>query len=255
MKKLVLTSLAAVFAVSTAQAANVINDNPLYRPSEGKFYSITGLESHSERTNNWTASEEFGMGITDKLAVRVGTSLTETEWFDHTNWNEMTFALDYRMLDMGNWKADVYGVYGISPIWNANGFLEELDTRYDWTVGVRAGYMTDMWTVAGHVEFDYANSESFNWGDEGLHRMIAGVDGFLSLSPEFALLAGAEYTGYLDDRLPDNMGRWTGKLGFNYNMCDNAYVGAYISGEMAHSTGDWELADGFGFGAKFGVQF
>lgn len=254
MKKIFLTSLVAVFAASGAQAATMINDNPLYRPGAKQFYSVTGLESHSENTNAWTASEDFGYGFTDKLAVRVGTSLSESNWFDHTTWNEMTFALDYRMLDMGNWKADVYGVYGVAPIWNANGFLEEVDTGYNWTIGARAGYMTDMWTVAGHVEFDYANSESFNWGDDGLHRMIAGVDGFLSLSPEFALLAGAEYTGVLDDGVK-NAGVWTGKLGFNYNINTNAFVGAYITGEMAHATGDWELADGFGFGAKFGVQF
>ena len=46
MKKLALTSLMAVFAVSAANAA-VINDNPLYRPMQGQAYSITGLESHS----------------------------------------------------------------------------------------------------------------------------------------------------------------------------------------------------------------
>lgn len=37
MKKLALTSLFAVFAVSGAHAANIIDGNPLYRPDQGRF--------------------------------------------------------------------------------------------------------------------------------------------------------------------------------------------------------------------------
>ncbi len=47
MKKLALTSMLAVFAVSGAHAANVIDNNPLYRPGQDRFYSVTTLGSHS----------------------------------------------------------------------------------------------------------------------------------------------------------------------------------------------------------------
>ena len=30
---------------------------------------------------------------------------------------------------------------------------------------------------------------------------------------------------------------------------------AYIMGEMGHATGDREVADGFGFGVNFGIDF
>ena len=41
MKKLALTSLLAMFAVSGANAANVIDGNPLYMPEQNHFYSVT----------------------------------------------------------------------------------------------------------------------------------------------------------------------------------------------------------------------
>lgn len=255
MKKLVLTSLLAVFAVSGANAANVINDNPLYRPDAGKFYSMTSIASHSENTDKWTLSEKFGYGITDKAAIYVGTNFSEADWFDHMGWNAFTIGADYRLFDDSNIKIDAYASYTLDPVWGDHQpFLDEDYTKYFWNVGVRAGYMTDVWTVAGHFEFEYENSESFNWGDDGVHKLIAGLDGFLSLNSDWALLAGVEYTGFLDDQF-DNAGIWTGKIGVNYNIDENKFIGAYISGEMEHSTGDWEFVDGFGFGAKFGIQF
>lgn len=81
MKKLALTSMLAVFAVSGAHAANVIDNNPLYRPGQDRFYSVTTLGSHSEATDTWTLREEFGYGITDKLMVNLATSAMEKDWF------------------------------------------------------------------------------------------------------------------------------------------------------------------------------
>lgn len=253
MKKLALTSLMAVFAVSAANAA--INDNPLYRPDAGKFYSVTAIDSHSESTETWKLAENFGYGITDKLAIELATGFAETDTFDAMSWNQFKLGLNYRALDYGHWKADVYGAYSLNPVWGDHvAFLDEDYTTYKWTIGLRGGYVADGWTVAGHVAFDYLNVESFNWDDEGVHKLRAGLDGFLSVTSDWALMAGVEYTGITDDEA-DNAGTWTGKLGVNYNIDANKFIGAYISGEMEHSTGDWEFVDGFGFGAKFGIQF
>ena len=253
MKKLVLTSLLAVFAATGANAA--INDNPMYRPDQGRFYSMTELASNTEYADSWALGEKFGYGITDRASVWVGTSLSEGEWFDTMSWDAFAIGADYRLLDDMNWKVDAYASYALNPVWGDHqSFLDEDYTFYTWGVGVRAGYVTDMWTVAGHVEFNYLNSESFNWGDDGLHALIAGVDGFLSLDSNWALMLGAEYTGMLDDQF-DNAGLWTGKFGVNYNIDEDMFVGAYISGEMDHSSGDWEIVDGMGFGVKFGAQF
>lgn len=256
MKKLVLTSLAAVFAVSAAQAANVINDNPLYRPDQGNFYSMTGLSSDTNSTTTVGLSEEFGYGITDRLAVGIAMTMSENNWFDQSDWGTLGIGVNYRLLDMANWKADVYGSYGVGPVWAYRAsFMDKDLTWYNWNVGVRAGYMTETWTVAGHVEFDYVNSESFNWGDDGLHLISMGLDAFFALNDSWSLLAGAEYTGIMDDRV-ENAGTWEGKLGANYNMDDNKFLGIYMTKEMAHTgAGQWTIADGFGFGAKFGIQF
>ena len=253
MKKLVLTSLLAVFAATGANAA--INDNPMYRPDQGRFYSVTELASHTENIDTWGLTEKFGYGITDRASLYVSTGLAEGEWFDMMRWGDFEIGADYRLLDNMNWKIDAYASYMVSPVWGDHQpFLDEDNTFYTWGVGVRAGYVTDMWTVAGHVEFNYLNAESFNWGDDGFHSLIAGLDGFLSLDSNWALMLGAEYTGWLDDEV-ENGGLWTGKFGVNYNIDEDMFVGAYISGEMSHRTGDWEIADGMGFGVKFGAQF
>ena len=93
-----------------------------------------------------------------------------------------------------------------------------------------------------------------SWGDDGIHKLRVGIDGQYVLCPAWNLVAGVEYTGFLDDAF-DNAGRWNGQFGVNYNIDATKFVGAYISGEMAHYTGDWEFEDGFGFGFKFGVDF
>ena len=257
MKKLALTSLLAMFAVSGAHAANIIDGNPLYRPMAGHFYSETSIYSHSEDTDAWWLGESFGYGITDQLSIGLVTALGENEGFDHSMWGPMAFGLNYRVLDQGAWVADVYGSYTVAPVWGDHRpFLDKDDTGYTWTAGVRGGYLGHGWTVAGHAAFAYNNAESFNWGDEGLmnHALILGLDGQVVIDPDWNLVAGVEYKGYTDDEAK-NAGVWTGLFGVNYNIDATKYVGAYINTTVRHATGDWEFDDGFGFGMKFGIDF
>ncbi len=255
MKKLVLTSLLAVFAVSGAHAAGTL-DNPLYRPDKGMFYSMTELSSDTNSTTRVDLDEEFGYGITDRLAVGAAVSMAENNWFDQSQWGTLGIGVNYRLLNMENWKADVYGSYGVNPVWDyGHSFMDEDLTWYNWNVGMRAGYVTDAWTVAGHVDFDYSNSESFNWGDDGWHTLSLGMDILVAMNEDWNLAVGAEYTGIMDDRV-ENAGQWEGKIGANYHIDDNMFVGFYLSKYMAHrNPGQWTVADGFGYGAKFGIQF
>ena len=78
--------------------------------------------------------------------------------------------------------------------------------------------------------------------------------GFVSLTSDWALMLGAEYTGVMDDSA-ENAGRWDGKIGVNYNFNQDMFAGAYVSAMMGHGSGDWKIADGIGFGVKFGAQF
>ena len=256
MKKIALTSLLAVFAAAGANAANVIDGNPLYMPRAGHFYSVTDLYSHSENSETWRLGEDFGFGINDFLAVDLKTTMAEYDSFDGARWEDMTFGLTARVFDRGAWKADVYGRYGVDEVWpDHKPFWDEDLSRYTWTMGMRAGYTTSLWTVAGHVDFNYTNLESFNWGDDtSSHVWRAGVDGQLVIDENWNLVAGVEYTGFADDWAKDD-GSWTGTFGVNYNIDATKFVGLYINGAMHHATGDWEMADGVGYGIKFGIDF
>ncbi len=261
MKKLTLTSLMAVFAVSAANAA-AINDNPLYRPDQGKFYSMTEVASNSKATTSWAAAEEFGYGITDKLAIAVATSVNETDWFDSSDWDTMGLGLSYRVMDMNGWMVDLTGSYGVGPVMQYKGsFLDKDLTFYQWTVGAQVGKTMGNLTLAGHVAMDYVNSESFNWNDDGWHTVRLGADAFLTLNDNWALVGGVEYTGTTDDKMfgkvkVENAGTWTGTVGVNYNFCENSFVGAYVGRAMSHkAAGEWSTDAGFAFGGKFGIQF
>lgn len=261
MKKLALTSLLAVFAVSGAHAANVIDGNPLYLPGAGHFYSVSTLGSHtgSEEIKAIVAGEEFGYGITDKLAINVSTALWEYDTFDNLGWDDMNFAAAYRVLDMGAWKADLIGAYGVGPVWEDHSpFLDKDLTRYSWTAGVRGGYVASNWTLAGHAYFTYANTESFNWNDEGMHVWALGLDGQYVLDSHWSALAGLEYTG-LTDSWAKNAGELEATVGVNYNIDATKFVGVFVSAEADHHGGDshdeWKAENGFGFGAKFGIDF
>lgn len=290
MKKIALTSLLAVFAAAGANAANVIDGNPLYMPTKGNFYSVTDLYSHTEGTP-YTLAEEFGYGVTNQLAIDVKTSLSENRAFDRYSWDGLSLKATFRALDRGAWKLDAYGEYaaGASSLVarvNGNGgalmyypdaddetsWFDKDATSYTWTAGVRGGYTTARWTVAGHAAFSYLNSETLNWGDKGTHMLTLGVDGQFVLDSHWNLVAGVEYVGITNDHFAydgdeepgkvKNAGLWTGTFGVNYNIDATKFVGAYINGTMDHWKGDvtkgekgWGFEDGFGFGAKFGIQF
>lgn len=262
MKKIALTSLLAVVAASGAHAANVIDGNPLYMPGQNRFYSVTDLASHSENADSYVLAEEFGYGILDNLAVNVRAAMAEEDVFDDYGMGNLGVKLTFRALDLGAWKADVYGEYGInggSIFWHSDAaddtfWFDKDMTEYNWTAGIRGGYTTSLFTVAGHVEFAYENTESFNWNDEGMHTWTVGVDGQYVIDDDWNLVAGIEYKG-LSDSWAKNRGRWLGEFGVNYNIDATKFVGLYVDGEIAHATGDWEWKDGFGFGAKFGIDF
>lgn len=261
MKKLALTSLLAVFAVSGAHAANVIDGNPLYLPGAGHFYSVSTLGSHtgSEPIKAWTAGEEFGYGITNKLAVMVETELEERDTFDEYSWNELSLQATYRALDMGAWKLDLVGAYALGPVWGYHApFLDKDTTSYAWMAGVRGGYTTSQWTIAGHTYFVYMGEESFDWNKDGVHALVLGLDGQYVLDSHWSALAGIEYTGFTDSGAK-NDGAWEATLGVNYNIDTTKFVGVYVSADMDHKGGDahdeWHVEKGFGFGAKFGIDF
>ena len=224
--------------------------------------------------------EEFGYGITDKLAVSVKTGLAEMaedpgddEMFDAYGWEDLALKATFRAFEKNGIVADVYGgfaaegyLFAHSDAWDDSWWFDKGLVGYRWAAGVRGGYTTSLFTVAGHIAYEYFNSEAFNWGDYGLHEWKFGVDGQFVINDSLNLVAGVEYTGVSNDKVAtytdvkspvevEDAGVWTGMFGVNYNIDATKYVGAYINGRMAHNTGDWEMDDGFGFGVKFGIDF
>ncbi len=272
MKKIALTSLIAMFAFAGAHAANVIDGNPLYMPKKGHFYSETSLETSTRNVDAQTLTEEFGYGISDRLAIAIATDLSQEDWFELGQWNTFGLGATYRFADYKNWKWDLIGAYGVGPVWDAhNGFLkgrflDKDDTTYLWSVGVRGGYTSGDFTIAGHVEMDYTNTKSFNWNHHewnatevsGLHFLDAGIDAQLVLNNRWNLVSGAEYLKLLD-HYSETTGTWELTFGANYNIDATKYVGAYLTKDVVHtkatSDGDWEFVDGFGMGVKFGIDF
>ncbi len=269
MKKIALTSLLTVFAVSGAHAANVIDGNPLYMPKAGHFYSVTSLESHTEQSTPWTLGEDFGYGVSDKLALEVSTSATENDEFDSMSWNDINLALTFRAVDAGSFKLDVLGAYGVDGVYPDHApFLKKENTGYAWMAGLRAGFTTGNFTIAGTAAYLYANSESFNWADKGMHYLALGLETQFVIDSNWNLVASALYTGVTNDKYAygdvefgkvKNAGTWTGEFGVNYNLDATKFVGAYINGSLNHHGGtaadEWEWDDGFGFGVKFGIDF
>lgn len=276
MKKIALTSLLTIFAVSGAHAGNVIDGNPLYMPGENHFYSVTSLESHTKNDTPWTLGEEFGYGITDNFMINLKTSLRENKAFDEYSWNDVALNVAFRALDNFEWKLDLLAGYKFDGLYNhpkpagKDAWFDKGETDYTWTAGVRGGYVASDWTVAAKALFTYENTKSFNWdedaGKQGIHKLVLGLDGQYVIDSDWSVLAGVAYTGRLDDENRGNAlaknkneGVWAGELGVNYNIDSQSFVGAYIKGSLNHHGGnnndEWEWNDGFGFGAKFGVDF
>ena len=282
MKKLALTSLLAVFAISGANAANVIDGNPLYMPGQNHFYSVTTLGSHTEQGTPYGLGEEFGYGITDRLAVNLETSMTENRAFDEYSIDGLGFTATFRALDMNGWKVDALAGYGFSGIYEhpkpqgEDAWFDKDETFYTWMAGVRGGFVASNWTVAAKTLFEYTNTRSFNWngdrGHQGIHELVLGVEGQYVLCDHLSFLANVEYTGVMDkywhgdknDKV-ENAGEWFGELGVNYNIDATKYVGLYINGTLNHWKGDdmdmpgakkgWGFEDGFGYGVRFGIDF
>ena len=282
MKKLFLTSLLIATAASGAHAANIIDGNPLYMPKAGHFYSETALSSHSETTEDWKLGEVFGYGVTDQLALSVRTSLAEMESFDNYAWEDFGVKATFRAFQDGNLVADVYGEYAadgymyahsdeLKPIMNGDDYawFDKDLINYTWTAGVRGGYVSSLFTVAGHLEYVYTTEESFKWGKDDhmkAHALKLGLDGQLVIDPSWNLVGGVEYTGYTDDDdlVGKNNGIWDGYIGMNYNIDASKFVGAYVKATMDHWEGKagevgaekgWGFKDGFEFGMKFGIDF
>jgi hypothetical protein len=255
-----------------AACDNVINGNPMYRPVGGHFYSVTSLETHGFGGNSdidykgYNLNEVLGYGITDRLSIFIDTNASTTDSFKDGTfaWNNFGGGISYRALNEGNWKGDVYGKMRSSMVQEAsvgtamaivlgggsldNDFWHEDTNAYTWTAGTKFGYSSCIWTLNGLFEYDYANSEAFNWDVEGLKGYRAGIEGQFVLNEDWNLIGRATY------EMPEIFANYfTGKLGVNYNITTDMYVGVYAFQTMNEDADNF--GDQTGLGLQFGIDF
>ncbi len=274
MKKLVLASLLGAFAISGANAAVGdygewrvrMDSNPLYRPMEGRFYSITNLDTNTD-FDLYSLGEELGFGLSNRWSIFLNThgSLDtdyhniqkdlngvnlDDEGRNKYQWDDLAIGLSFRFIDNGPWVADIYGK-AQQKYDNADKF----ETRaYNWTLGAKFGFIGwDRWTLAFSAQADYlkddlADADFDAWG------MDIGVDALLNFNQHWNVVAGLhydfniqksdEYTYYVDNPL-------VVKLGFDWNFNDWTYLGVYAYKDVKQDFDDAPM----GLGVKFGVDF
>ena len=225
---------------------NVINGNPLYRPDAGHFYSITDITTDTS-FKPFTLTTALGYGITDSLAIWIDTSASTSDSFKEGTfgWNSFGGGLNFRYLNEGNWKGDAYGA--VRALGGEDFWHEDMNA-YNWTAGTKIGYATCGWTLAGLFEYNYLNSEAFNWGDTGLKIYTAGIEGQYVFNADWNVVAKIVYE--MPEWADNGFG---GQFGVNYNISKDMYVGAYVAQYMDEKSG--ELADETTLGLQFGIDF
>ena len=242
MKKIALTSLIALGVVASAHAG-AINDNPLYMPTAGTFYSVSAIETDTafEGMGIGTA---FGYGVTDQLSVEVNTSVALYDDFNEASWANIGLGAAYRALSVDNWRLDVLGALNIM----GDNWYDKDYNLYTWSAGVRGGYVANDWTLAGSVVYNYTNTEMFNWGDKGFKHFDLGLAGQYLIDNNWNVVAGLNYILPTESGIDDEL---FAKVGVNYNFTDDMYLGVYVTRELIVDNDDKE----WGLGVKFGAQF
>ncbi|MCL2339020.1 MAG: hypothetical protein FWC51_03665 [Proteobacteria bacterium] len=259
-KVVVVKQAAAPVAVAAAPVAvaaatnhcaacdNVINNNPLYRPAAGHFYSVTDLVTNTS-FKPWGLNEQFGYGISDLWSVTLNTAASTSDSFkkDTMGWDNLGLGTSVRYLNGTNWKGDVYGNLTVNRGMKET-FLNQDDNMYLWTVGTKLGYATCTWTLNGLFEYGYANTGAFNWNDVGVKAYTVGLQGQYVFNENWNVTADVKYI------MPDfqDANYWYGDLGVNYNFTANTFLGLYVFQTMDKGG---NFADDTGLGLRLGVDF
>ncbi len=229
---------------------NVINGNPLYRPQAGHFYSVTSIETDTS-FDPWSLNEVFGFGISDTLSIWLDTTASTYKFDGDYPWSKFGGGLSARLIDVEGWKGDVYGklmVIGGEDWWH------EDFNAYQWTAGAKFGWSECMWTLNALFEYNYTNSEAFNWDEKSyLRGYRAGIEGQLVLTSFLNVVANVVYEmpEWLDNS-------FSGMIGLNYNFADDGYVGIYAKqglkqGHLPEGVDRWN--DETTLGIQLGFDF
>lgn len=249
MKRVFIISGALIFVAGGANAANIINGNPLYSPVQGHFYNVFTPIEMNTKFERFVMADEFGYGITDSLDVMIQTAGSYDSGnhpeFGKWSWNHLQVGVDWSVVNDGEYQADVYG--RAMQVYDTRDGLETV--AYNWTVGTQFGRVTDDWTVAGIIEIDYLNDD-VDKGNWDALAMTVGVQGQYLLDDNWNVVADLMFDFDLHNDYYDGE-RLRLKLGVNYNLDSTKYIGMYVSKDLVHSFDSAPMA----FGVQFGIDF
>ncbi|MDW2958230.1 MAG: hypothetical protein R8M37_00235 [Alphaproteobacteria bacterium] len=249
MKRIFIIPGALIFVATGANAANVINGNPLYSPAQGRFYNVfTPLEANSE-FDRFVMADEFGYGITDNFTVMLQTAgsydSSDNPEFGKWSWNHLQVGLDWSVVNDGEYQADIYG--RAMQVYDTRQHLETI--AYNWTVGTQFGRVTDDWTVAGVVEVDYLNDD-VDYKNADAWAMTVGIQGQYIVNDNWNWVGELMFDFDLFDEYYDGE-QLRLKIGANYNLDATKYIGWYVQKDLVHG---FERSPAE-MGVVFGVDF
>ena len=239
MKKTLKMAVAASVLTVPAMAANL--ENPLYLPTAGEFYSKTGagvmykvtdstpvneLKGHAGATEFpiWRVSEDLGIGITDRLAIRGSFAYTQADDIDRKGLNHGRAGLIFRALEFNDGTVfDIYadahlgGVNKMRGSYNPIGYFQYdnySNGRWGADVGVRFGKTWSKLTTSAFVEVLKTFGSDNNVIDISL--LGAAMPGLLPSEISVDLKSTTEINAGLNAfyQLTD---RWSFGGGFKYN--------------------------------------
>ena len=235
--------------IGGANAAHVINGNPLYNPAAGRFYNIFQPVEFDTKFERFVMADEFGYGVSDAFAIHVATSgsydSSDHPEFGKWSWNDLEFGFDWDLWSEDQYHAEIYG--DVKQIYNTKENLQTV--AYNWAAGARVGRMTDNWTVVGIVQLDYLNDDlpqdTFDaWA------MTVGLQGQYILNQNWNVVGEMLFDYDLFGKYYDGE-RLRFGVGLNYNIDVTKYVGVYTSKDVVHSFDKAPMKFGLVFGADF----
>ena len=249
MKKILFIFGALVLCTSAANAANIINGNPMYSPSQGRFYNILTPLQVNSKFDRFVMADEFGYGITDNLVAMVQTAgsydSSDDPQFGKWSWNHLQAGLDWTVFNQGEYQSEIYG--RVMQVYDTRQHLETI--AYNWTLGAQVGRVTDNWTLAGIVEIDYLNDD-VDYQNSDAWAMTVGIQGQYIINDNWNWVGELMFDFDLFDDYYDGE-QLRLQCGINYNIDTTKYLSFYLEKDVVHSFKNSPATMGIVFGVDF----
>lgn len=246
----VFLCMGCMFAMLTGAAFAGNMEHPLYLPSSGEFYSKSGMGLMYKRSDHtqalkkkhmdgkdefpiWRFNEDFGYGITDRLAAHARIGWTQDDSINRKGMHRGRVGLTYRILteEQSPIVWDVYSEAYLSALMPMKGKYSNGNFTYDnysngrWGgyIGTKFGKVWGNFTLAAYAEYlqTFGNHNNKIKVDKtGLpgsimaaagipdeisvdlastHEINAGINTFVQLSKKWSVGGGFEFIEHRDN--------------------------------------------------------